>query len=57
MIPEQTQPETQRSTRLILSAVAVMLLLDQTIISTALPTIVADLGGLNHLSWVVTPIC
>ena len=28
--------------------------LDQTIISTALPTIVGDLGGLNHLSWVVT---
>jgi len=28
--------------------------LDQTIVSTALPTIVADLGGANHLSWVVT---
>jgi EmrB/QacA subfamily drug resistance transporter len=28
--------------------------LDQTIVSTALPTIVGDLGGLNHLSWVVT---
>ncbi|MGW3492139.1 MDR family MFS transporter [Streptomyces sp. NPDC001020] len=28
--------------------------LDQTIVSTALPTIVSDLGGLNHLSWVVT---
>jgi EmrB/QacA subfamily drug resistance transporter len=34
----------------------VMLLasLDQTIVSTALPTIVSDLGGLEHLSWVVT---
>ncbi len=34
----------------------VMLLasLDQTIVSTALPTIVRDLGGLDHLSWVVT---
>jgi EmrB/QacA subfamily drug resistance transporter len=34
----------------------VMLLaaLDQTIVSTALPTIVRDLGGLTHLSWVVT---
>ncbi len=34
----------------------VMLLaaLDQTIVSTALPTIVGDLGGLNHISWVVT---
>ena len=28
--------------------------LDQTIVSTALPTIVNDLGGLSHLSWVVT---
>lgn len=34
----------------------VMLLasLDQTIVSTALPTIVGDLGGLEHISWVVT---
>ena len=28
--------------------------LDQTIVSTALPTIVRDLGGLDQLSWVVT---
>jgi EmrB/QacA subfamily drug resistance transporter len=28
--------------------------LDQNIVSTALPRIVSDLGGLNHLSWVVT---
>ena len=28
--------------------------LDQTIVSTALPTIVGELGGLNELSWVVT---
>ena len=28
--------------------------LDQTIVATALPTIVADLGGLDQLSWVVT---
>lgn len=28
--------------------------LDQTIVSTALPTIVSDLGGMEHLSWVVT---
>src|SRR6202522_4760648 len=27
---------------------------DQTIVATALPTIVSDLGGVNHLSWVVT---
>src|SRR4249919_2847674 len=36
--------------------VLVMLLaaLDSTIVSTALPTIVGDLGGFDHLSWVVT---
>ena len=28
--------------------------LDQTIVGTALPTIVNDLHGLNHMSWVVT---
>jgi EmrB/QacA subfamily drug resistance transporter len=28
--------------------------LDQTIVATALPTIVSDLGGLGQLSWVVT---
>ncbi len=28
--------------------------LDQTIVSTALPTIVGELGGLEHLSWVAT---
>src|SRR6266568_7166465 len=28
--------------------------LDQTVVATALPTIVGDLGGLSHLSWVVT---
>ncbi len=28
--------------------------LDQTIVGTALPTIVGDLGGAGHLSWVVT---
>lgn len=42
--------------RVILSIGLLLLLasLDQTIVSTALPTIVADLGGLEHLSWVVT---
>lgn len=38
------------------SLMTVMLLasLDQTIVSTALPTIVGELGGLEHLTWVVT---
>ena len=41
---------------LIIGAVAVTLLLaslGQTIVSTALPTIVGELGGLDHLTWVV----
>src|SRR6266699_347845 len=29
-------------------------MLDQLVVSTALPRIVGELGGLNHLSWVVT---
>jgi len=37
-----------------LMLVLLMASLDQTIVSTALPTIVGDLGGLGHISWVVT---
>src|SRR5262249_5067308 len=43
--------------RLIFWALLLVLLLaslDQTIVSTALPTIVGDLGGVSDLSWVVT---
>jgi MFS family permease len=28
--------------------------IDQTIVATALPTITGELGGLDHLAWVVT---
>ncbi|WP_336216953.1 MFS transporter [Nonomuraea sp. LPB2021202275-12-8] len=47
----------QRGLGLIIIALMLGMLLaalDQTIVSTALPTIVGDLGGLAHLSWVVT---
>jgi MFS family permease len=43
--------------RLIFGALMLVLLLaalDQTIVATALPTIVADLGDVSKLSWVVT---
>jgi EmrB/QacA subfamily drug resistance transporter len=43
--------------RTIFAALVLVLLLaslDQTIVSTALPTIVGELGGLAHLSWIVT---
>jgi EmrB/QacA subfamily drug resistance transporter len=54
-----TQPSVQPQPRLRLIFLALMLVLllaslDQTIVSTALPTIVGDLGGISHLSWVVT---
>jgi EmrB/QacA subfamily drug resistance transporter len=42
---------------LVMSALLLVMLLaslDQTIVSTALPTIVGDFGGLEHISWVVT---
>lgn len=53
-------PGGERSRRTILVAIGALLLgmllaaLDQTIVATALPTIVSELGGLDHLSWVVT---
>src|SRR3954447_25718180 len=52
-----SQSEPQPRVRLIFVALLLVLLLaalDQTIVSTALPTIVGDLGGISHLSWVVT---
>ncbi|MGY1812669.1 MDR family MFS transporter [Blastococcus sp. SYSU D00820] len=48
---------TRRRINLIFSAlIAGMLVasLDQTIISTAMPTIVGDLGGVSHMAWVTT---
>src|SRR4051812_17019900 len=47
----------RRSVLLVVSGLMLVMLLaslDQTIVSTALPTIVGDLGGLEHISWVVT---
>lgn len=46
----------QRRNFIFLAIVLGMLLaaLDQTIVATALPTIVADLGDAGHQSWVVT---
>ena len=57
-----TMPTTTEAPRkrVIFGALMLVILLaslDQTIVSTALPTIVGDLGGLPHLSWVVTATC
>src|SRR5437588_5031862 len=49
--------ERRQRVRVIFGPLILVILLaslDQTIVSTALPTIVGDLGGLQHLSWVVT---
>jgi EmrB/QacA subfamily drug resistance transporter len=49
--------ELGRSKLVVIAGLMLVMLLaalDQTIVSTALPTIVGELGGLNHLSWVVT---
>jgi EmrB/QacA subfamily drug resistance transporter len=43
-----------RAVYLALMAVLALGALDQSIVATALPRIVADLGGMAHLSWVVT---
>ncbi|MET9434205.1 MDR family MFS transporter [Streptomyces sp. NPDC006551] len=49
--------EKARSVRVVLLALMIAMLLamlDNMIIGTAMPTIVGELGGLEHLSWVVT---
>src|SRR3954451_14163015 len=55
--PEEPGSVDRRTMRLVFTTVALGMLLaalDQTIVSTALPTIVGDLGGAGHLSWVVS---
>ncbi|KIF70081.1 DSBA oxidoreductase [Streptomyces sp. AcH 505] len=55
--PVPGEGQKQRTVVVAIGALLLGLLLaalDQTIVSTALPTIVSDLGGLDHLSWVVT---
>jgi EmrB/QacA subfamily drug resistance transporter len=54
---EPSGHQDKRAIRIAIGALAFGLLLaalDQTIVSTALPTIVSELGGIDHLSWVVT---
>ena len=57
--PSDEVPVTELSHRRVLIVMGALLLgmflaaLDQTIVATALPTIVADLHGASHLSWVV----
>ncbi len=51
------RPRTRREIYTVMSGLMIAMLLamlDNLIVGTALPTIVGDLGGLAHLSWVVT---
>jgi EmrB/QacA subfamily drug resistance transporter len=51
------EPITPREIRTVFAGLMLALALaalDQNIVGTALPRIVSDLGGLSHLSWVVT---
>jgi EmrB/QacA subfamily drug resistance transporter len=55
--PAGDRPQPRPPVYLIFSALLLVMLLaalDQTIVATALPTIVGELGGLENLSWVVT---
>ena len=55
--PGASDELSRRRINLIFGTVLLAMLLsalDQTIVSTALPTIVADVGGAGHLSWVVS---
>jgi EmrB/QacA subfamily drug resistance transporter len=55
--PPATERGAQVNLRLVFAGLLLVMFLaalDQTIVATALPTIVGDLGGLNHISWVVT---
>jgi hypothetical protein len=55
--PPEVVSLAHRRVLVIFSALMLGMLLaamDSTIVSTALPTIVGDLGGASHLSWVVT---
>jgi EmrB/QacA subfamily drug resistance transporter len=54
---QDSQELPRRQVLLIFTALVVGMLIaavDQTIVATALPTIVGDLGGLDSLSWVIT---
>ncbi|MFE2284145.1 MDR family MFS transporter [Streptomyces sp. NPDC059443] len=54
---ETSEEVKPRSVRVVLMALMIAMLLamlDNMIIGTAMPTIVGELGGLEHLSWVVT---
>ncbi|MFJ9706299.1 MDR family MFS transporter [Streptomyces sp. NPDC101234] len=53
-IPEGEQPRSLWVVMFALVIAMLLAMLDNMIVGTAMPTIVGELGGLEHLSWVVT---
>ncbi|GAA1599578.1 MDR family MFS transporter [Streptomyces globosus] len=51
---EEVKPRSVRVVLMALMIAMLLAMLDNMIIGTAMPTIVGELGGLEHLSWVVT---
>ena len=57
VLPEPAPALTHRRVLVVIGALMLgmfLAALDQTVVSTALPTIVGDLHGASHLTWVVT---
>lgn len=55
--PAASAPPDRREIRAVIYGLMIVLglaALDQSIVATALPRIVSDLGGVTHLSWVVS---
>lgn len=57
LLPSAARTAVPKDVRWVLLGVMLAMLLsmlDNMVVSTAMPTIVGDLGGLEHISWVVT---
>jgi EmrB/QacA subfamily drug resistance transporter len=57
VVAPNVEPLAHRQVLVVFSGLVLVMLLaalDSTIVATALPTIVGELGGLAHLSWVIT---
>src|SRR3974390_485371 len=53
-LPESTPPSLREVRTVFAGLMLALASLDQNIVGVALPQIVSELGGLHHLSWVVT---
>ena len=51
---DRPDPATLRLALIAIAATLLFASLGQTIVSTAMPIMVADLGGMDHITWVIT---